>query len=331
MQPVFMPYFRYWRDSRVPFSPDLLAFNTFSVYPEIELKFRKEGLLMENKQAFAKFISEKRSAAGLTQKELAERLYVTDTTVSKWERGLSYPDISLISSICRELNITEHEFITASDDSTSRTEKKQAKRYRGFVHAYQLGLTGSYVIALVTCFICNLAVDHTLSWFFIVLASLVFAFSVTILPTLLKKYRALITFGSATILLHLLLFVCSLYTGGWYFSMGFPIANISLIIPWLILGMVYCRSLHWSLRTGIVLLYTGVFVSVCNPLFSMLTGQGDYPPIPWFFDLYNWQGDDLGNKITTWCMLAAGAVCVIVGLVLTIRRLVKAKTPSQIH
>ena len=41
-----------------------------------------------------------------------------------------------------------------------------------------------YGIALVTCFICNLAVQHTLSWFFIVLTSELVAASLTLLPIL---------------------------------------------------------------------------------------------------------------------------------------------------
>ncbi len=68
---------------------------------------------MEEKKNFGLFIIEKRKAAGLTQHELANRLYITESAVSKWERGLSYPDITLIAPICKELNISEHELITA--------------------------------------------------------------------------------------------------------------------------------------------------------------------------------------------------------------------------
>lgn len=41
------------------------------------------------KTKFAAYMAEKRKQKGLTQEQLAERLYVTSTTVSKWERGVS--------------------------------------------------------------------------------------------------------------------------------------------------------------------------------------------------------------------------------------------------
>ena len=41
------------------------------------------------KSDFAAYIQQKRKAAGLTQEELARQLYVTKSTVSKWERGVS--------------------------------------------------------------------------------------------------------------------------------------------------------------------------------------------------------------------------------------------------
>ena len=50
-------------------------------------------------------------------------LFVTEGAVSKWERGVSYPDITLISDICRVLDITEHELITASIDTDARKMK----------------------------------------------------------------------------------------------------------------------------------------------------------------------------------------------------------------
>ncbi|MCL2446567.1 MAG: helix-turn-helix domain-containing protein [Oscillospiraceae bacterium] len=72
---------------------------------------------MTNKNNFAAFIKEKRNALSLTQEQLADQLGVLPTTVSKWERGVTYPDITIISAICKVLNISEHELMTASDEA----------------------------------------------------------------------------------------------------------------------------------------------------------------------------------------------------------------------
>lgn len=49
-----------------------------------------------NKEAFAAFVTQQRKEKGWTQKDLADRLFISDKAVSKWERGLSLPDISLL-------------------------------------------------------------------------------------------------------------------------------------------------------------------------------------------------------------------------------------------
>lgn len=49
-------------------------------------------------------ISALRKEQGLTQKQLAEALHVTDGAVSKWERGINYPDISMLDLIAKTLN-----------------------------------------------------------------------------------------------------------------------------------------------------------------------------------------------------------------------------------
>lgn len=95
----------------------------------------------------------------------------------------------MITGICRELDISEHEFFSACDDLASRQIKKQAKRYQNIVRGVFWSILLSYVVAVVTCFICNLAIGHTLSWFFIVLVSLLLAFSVTNLPMILHRYQ----------------------------------------------------------------------------------------------------------------------------------------------
>lgn len=78
-----------------------------------------------NKKEFSQFIAQKRLAAGYTQKQLAELLYVDHSTVSKWERGLSYPDITLISKICGLLSISNTN--SSPPATTPRPRKKKRK------------------------------------------------------------------------------------------------------------------------------------------------------------------------------------------------------------
>lgn len=56
-------------------------------------------------QKFAQCVRKARTEKGLTQKELASRLHVSDKAVSKWERALSLPDIELLGPLSQELNI----------------------------------------------------------------------------------------------------------------------------------------------------------------------------------------------------------------------------------
>ncbi len=62
---------------------------------------------------FGRFISEERKAKSLTQKELAERLGVSDKAVSKWERGICLPDVAKFDDIAEALEITELEVLRA--------------------------------------------------------------------------------------------------------------------------------------------------------------------------------------------------------------------------
>ena len=91
---------------------------------------------MEDKITLGKFIQSKRKELGLSQKDLAKELYVTESAVSKWERGVSYPDITMISGLCRVLGISEHELCTASEDNQQREAEFMARSYKSFVRGY---------------------------------------------------------------------------------------------------------------------------------------------------------------------------------------------------
>ena len=62
-----------------------------------------------NNEKFGNFIKKLRSEKGLTQKELGEKLNITDKAISKWERGISFPDITVLNSLADffEVDVSE--------------------------------------------------------------------------------------------------------------------------------------------------------------------------------------------------------------------------------
>ena len=72
-----------------------------------------------NNEATGALIRDLRKEKKLTQKELAQRLHVTDQAVSKWERGLCAPDIALLEPLAQVLGATVLELV-----SGKRTEQQ---------------------------------------------------------------------------------------------------------------------------------------------------------------------------------------------------------------
>lgn len=64
-----------------------------------------------DKQALGSFLSQLRKEKGWTQKDLAEKLYVSDKAVSKWERGLSVPDVSLLMPLAELFGVSVTELL----------------------------------------------------------------------------------------------------------------------------------------------------------------------------------------------------------------------------
>lgn len=174
---------------------------------------------MEDKSTLGKFIQTKRKELGLSQKELAKALYVTESAVSKWERGISYPDITMISGICEVLHISEHELCTASEDRQQREAEFMVRSYKSFVRGYTI-ITGiGYLAAIIPSFIYNVA-HGGIGWFMVLITSLMLTFSFINVPVLVKKNRALWTLGSATVSLFLLYAAGCVYSHGDWFVMA---------------------------------------------------------------------------------------------------------------
>lgn len=80
-----------------------------------------------DKEKIGLFIKELRKEKNQTQRELAGKIHVTDKAVSKWERGLSIPDTTILPDLAKELDISIHELLQGERNTSDIIETVQAE------------------------------------------------------------------------------------------------------------------------------------------------------------------------------------------------------------
>ena len=100
-----------------------------------------------------KYIAEKRKALGLTQKQLAEKLNMSDKSVSKWERGICLPDVSIYMELCSILRISINEFLAGKDiDAENVIEKSDSNLIQITKESKKKQKNLKTILAVVTVF-----------------------------------------------------------------------------------------------------------------------------------------------------------------------------------
>jgi transcriptional regulator with XRE-family HTH domain len=164
---------------------------------------------MDNEK-MGRFISEHRKLCQLTQKELAEQLNVSDKAVSKWERGLSCPDISLLSPLSSILGVTTTELLNGERAGAEAVNVETV-----VVNALEYGVKAgernkelnlslaaaicsvSFLFSIFVVSVVNVAVARAFTWSLIPITAIVFVWIVA---------RPFIRFGLRGILWSLIAF-----------------------------------------------------------------------------------------------------------------------------
>ena len=87
-----------------------------------------------DKERFGGFLARLRREKNLTQRELAERLFVSDKAVSKWERGLSLPDVGLLLPMADCLGVTVTELLRGERTAAAQLPVEEVGQGPGEVH-----------------------------------------------------------------------------------------------------------------------------------------------------------------------------------------------------
>jgi transcriptional regulator with XRE-family HTH domain len=117
-----------------------------------------------NQQATGKFIAQKRKEKNLTQEQLAEKLGVSNKTISKWETGKCMPDYAVVKSLCEELEITVAELMDgemAQERSTRTYDDEQIMDLLKRTQELEKQKNLLYGIILIVMGIALQALSHT--------------------------------------------------------------------------------------------------------------------------------------------------------------------------
>ena len=117
------------------------------------------------------FIVELRKEKKLTQKDLAAQLHITDKAVSKWERGLSCPDITLLTSVADILGVTTSELLNGQrsetlskdieetvDNALVYAEKSVKRKMVSFQNILTISFSMFWLTGVIVCSICVVSI-----------------------------------------------------------------------------------------------------------------------------------------------------------------------------
>ena len=168
----------------------------------------KEGEAMDN-QKFGTFISTLRKEKGWTQRDLAEYLNVTDKAVSKWERGLGFPDIKTIEPLSDALDVSILEIMRSEriqEEQVSANSAAEALVSVIDVVTYQRKIERrNILISLITvsAMIMTIFLIDTMEWMGFLMICLPVIFVVTGILLLIiswKRHKQKLTYSTTLIL-----------------------------------------------------------------------------------------------------------------------------------
>ena len=218
------------------------------------------------KMTIGKFIAALRRASGMTQKELGEKLFVSDKTVSRWERDECDPELSLIPAIAEIFGITTDELLRGqrrsedapplTPEAAARQKSRSDKQWRSLLqrrltHYRSLALiTGGVALTgLIAAVICDLAFTRAwlgfgLALVFLIAAAIMalcFTFTARLVPDEdepdrhgdIARFNAALTRTCVSLFSFIgliLAFLLPLLLAGAYYGLGTG--------SWLLLGLI---------------------------------------------------------------------------------------------
>ena len=234
-----------------------------------------------NNEKFGLFIKECRIKHNYTQQELADLLGVTNKAVSKWERALSIPDITMFVPIAKHLNVSVVDLLSAGDlMEKENIEKKevgtmvetvleisnQGNKEKINKILFILAIALLWIGIGVTLFI-NFILNHELTWS---LVTSVPQFGVMLGLTIIYYDHSdikqkVMKLGLLTLAFIITLFISIAYVindYSWIMQLAIPTTLLAFICLLFSYVFIIKSKVHWLIKTHVCLLFTDIVMSV---------------------------------------------------------------------
>lgn len=246
---------------------------------------KAKGETMMNQTEIGKFIAACRKEKKLTQAQLAERLNITDRAVSKWETGKSMPDSSIMLELCEILGITVNELLSGEQvdaesygkraDENLIALKRKEENHMAKNKVISIFFTITLLIGIMVCLICNIAISGKLTWSFIPVSSIVFAWAICFPGIIMGKRGIIVSFISLSVFTVPYLFLLSRFINVMeVFSIGAVMAAASIVFLWMIAAVFHRMGKAKKLIAfGISFLLAIPFLFTVNILLSKMIAE----------------------------------------------------------
>ena len=196
-----------------------------------------------NQTEIGQFIAQCRREKELTQTQLAEKLNITDRAISKWERGKSMPDSSIMLELCGILGITVNELLSGEKVNMENVDTFQKKADENLIElkkkdennltknmVVSIIFSATLLIGILVCAICDIAISGTFTWSLIPISSIIFAWVISFPITILGKRGIIGSLLSLSLFIFLYLYILGeLVEVREVFSIGSVMYAISII------------------------------------------------------------------------------------------------------
>lgn len=206
----------------------------------------------------------------MTQRQLAEKLNITDKAVSKWERGLGCPDISILPPLAEALEVTVTELLNGKRNTTPSLKEnafvETTLRYANKVTLIKkesvkliakIVITVTCLLAIFICIICDMAISSTFTWSLYPIAAVTFFWLVIIPLFIFKKNNVCMSLVSLSVFIIPFLLILNKIIGrvNLMLPLGIPITIVSIIYMWIIYILLSIKKrIRWQMAAFSILL-----------------------------------------------------------------------------